>query len=141
MIRKIGLPGWVLIGAALGIVAGLVLGERTTALDPVSSAYTMMLEIAIYPYLVCALILGLGRLAPDRAGRLLRASWPAFGFVWLLALVAITLLRQAIPPTPPPFLIHPDAATSISGLIAVLIPANPFVALTTNDVPAMSMAV
>jgi Na+/H+-dicarboxylate symporter/ABC-type amino acid transport substrate-binding protein len=137
MIRKMGLAAWVLIGAALGIVAGLVLGERTEALVPISSAYTMMLEIAIYPYLVCALILGLGRLAPDRVGRLLRASWPPFVFVWVLALAAITLLRQAIPPTPPPFVIHPEAATSISGLIAVLIPANPFVALTTNDVPAI----
>jgi Na+/H+-dicarboxylate symporter/ABC-type amino acid transport substrate-binding protein len=137
MIRKLGLPAWVIIGAVLGIVAGLVLGERTTALVPVSSAYTMMLEIAIYPYLVCALILGLGRLAPDRAGRLLRASWPAFGLVWVLAFGAITLLRQAIPPTPPPFVIRPEAATSITGLIAVLIPANPFVALMSNDVPAI----
>jgi proton glutamate symport protein len=137
MIRKLGLPAWVIIGAVLGIIAGLVLGERTTALVPISSAYTMMLEIAIYPYLVCALILGLGRLAPERAGRLLRASWPAFGFVWVLALVAITLLRQAIPPTPPPFVIRPEAATSIGGLIAVLIPANPFVALMSNDVPAI----
>jgi Na+/H+-dicarboxylate symporter/ABC-type amino acid transport substrate-binding protein len=137
MIRKLGLPAWVIIGAVSGIVAGLVLGERTAALVPISSAYTMMLEIAIYPYLVCALILGLGRLAPDRAGRLLRASWPAFGFVWVLAFVAITVLRQAIPPTPPPFVIRPEAATSISGLIAVLIPANPFVALMSNDVPAI----
>jgi Na+/H+-dicarboxylate symporter/ABC-type amino acid transport substrate-binding protein len=137
MIPKIGLPGWVLIGVVLGIATGLVLGERTAALEPVSSAYTMLLEIAIFPYLVCALILGLGRLAPDRVGRLLRAGWPPFVFVWVLALAEITLLRQAFPPTPPPFVLRPEPATSIGGLIAVLIPANPFVALTTNDVPAI----
>ena len=47
--RKLGLPAQVLIGAVLGILAGVVLGQRTAALAPIGAAYTMMLEIAIYP--------------------------------------------------------------------------------------------
>ena len=80
-IRSVGMPMWVLIGAVLGVLAGLVLGERTKAFAPVGAGYTMLLEIAIYPYLICALLLGLGRLAPGRARRLLRASWPVYVFL------------------------------------------------------------
>jgi proton glutamate symport protein len=35
----------------------------------------MMLQIAVYSYLICALISGLGRLTPAKALRLFRASW------------------------------------------------------------------
>jgi proton glutamate symport protein len=80
-LRKLGLPAQVLIGAMLGILAGVVLGQRTAVFAPIGAAYTMMLEIAIYPYLICSLLQGLGRLAPGRSGRLLRASWPAYLFI------------------------------------------------------------
>jgi proton glutamate symport protein len=136
-LRKLGLPAQVLIGAMLGILAGVVLGQRTAVFAPIGAAYTMMLEIAIYPYLLCSLLQGLGRLAPGRSGRLLRASWPAYLFVWGVTLAAIWLLRQAIPPTPPPVVIQPEVAGPQTSLLALLIPANPFAALLSNDVPAI----
>lgn len=135
-IRSVGMPVWVLIGAVLGILAGVVVGERTTIFAPVGTAYTMLLEIAIYPYLICSLLLGLGRLAPGRAGLLLRASWPVYVFLWVLVQATLWLLRQAIPPTPPPLVIQPEPAGH-TDLLALLIPANPFAALLQNDVPAI----
>jgi Na+/H+-dicarboxylate symporter/ABC-type amino acid transport substrate-binding protein len=136
-LRSLGLPAQVIIGAFLGIAAGVVLGERTAALSPVGTAYTMMLEIAIYPYLVCSLLLGLGRLAPGRSGRLLRASWPVYLFVWAITLATIWLLRQAIPPAPAPVVLQPESADAQTSLLALLIPANPFASLLRNDVPAI----
>ena len=47
------LPLWVLIGAFLGILAGITFGERTAA---------MMLLSVVYPYLLSSLIVGLGSL-------------------------------------------------------------------------------
>lgn len=135
-IRSAGMAVWVPTGAVLGILAGVVLGERTTIFAPVGTAYTMLLEIAIYPYLVCTLLLGLGRLAPGRAARLLRASWPVYVFVWALVQATLWLLRQAIPPTPPPLVIQPEPVAH-TDLLALLIPANPFAALLQNDVPAI----
>lgn len=40
---------WVVLGALAGIVAGVVLGERTAVLQPLGSAYAMMLQIAVFP--------------------------------------------------------------------------------------------
>ena len=91
---------WVVLGAFAGIVAGVVLGERTIVLQPLGSAYAMMLQIAVYPYLICALIYGLGRLTPAEAKRLFGAGWGVYLFMWCVTLVAIWLLGRVIPPTP-----------------------------------------
>src|SRR6516164_3100765 len=69
----IGLPVLILIGALAGVCAGIIFGERAQILEPVGSAYALMLQIAVYPYLLCALLVGLGRLTPGMARRLFGA--------------------------------------------------------------------
>jgi len=77
-VRSIGLPIWILIGAGAGLIAGVVLGERTAILKPLGSAYAMMLQVAVYPYLLCSLLWGLGRLQPGMARRLFAAGWGVY---------------------------------------------------------------
>ena len=72
------LPIYILAGAALGVATGLAVGERAAVLQPLGIAYAKMLEIAVFPYLLCSLLVGLGALARDRGGRLLRASWGVY---------------------------------------------------------------
>ena len=43
------IPIWVLASALLGILVGLAIGERTLVLQPVGTAYVMMVESVIYP--------------------------------------------------------------------------------------------
>ncbi|MEP9380147.1 cation:dicarboxylase symporter family transporter [Aquabacter sp. CN5-332] len=131
------MPHLVLTGVVLGILTGLVFGERAVVLAPVGSAYTMLLEIAIYPYLVCSVLQGLGRLAPGRAMRFFQASWPPFLAACLLALSSAWLLAQAMPPTPPPLVLDPAKDAATQDLLALLIPANPIAALLNNRVPAV----
>lgn len=133
----IPLPVWVVLGALAGIVAGVVLGERTAVLEPLGSAYAMMLQIAVYPYLICALIYGLGRLTPAMARRLFRASWGVYLFLWCVTLAAIWLLALAIPPTPPPSVLTPATVHSEVEFLKLLIPANLIDALGRNYVPAV----
>src|SRR5262252_6477720 len=71
------LPFWVLVGAALGILTGVTLGERTAILHPLGVVYAMMLESVVYPYILSSLIVGLGSLASARTPRLVRARWAA----------------------------------------------------------------
>lgn len=101
-IRSIGLPVWILIGAGAGVIAGVVLGERTAILKPLGSAYAMMLQVAVYPYLLCSLLWGLGRLQPAMSRRLFAASWGVYLLMWSLTFGAIWLISRAIPPPPPP---------------------------------------
>ena len=138
-LRAIPMPIWVVVGALAGIVTGVVLGDRTVMLEPVGSAYAMMLRIAVYPYLICALIYGLGRLTPAMAGRLFRAGWGIYLFLWCVTLAAIWLLAHAIPPTPEPSVLTPGAAQSGSEFLNRLIPANLFDALRHDYVPAVAV--
>lgn len=127
------LPIWVLAGAFLGVLVGLLFGERAAVLQPVGVAYSMMLESVIYPYILSSLIGGLGGLVRARAIRLFRASWAVYVFVWLVALGAIFLLAQAIPPPPPPVEIVASRATGGLSLLQALIPENLALALTASQ--------
>src|SRR5688572_24130310 len=106
------LPAWVLAAACLGLIAGIVLGERMAALRPVGVAYAMMLESVVYPYLLSSLIGGLGRLAPARAGRLLRSSWGVYLFLWIVSFATILALSAAIPAPPPPVAVVAESGSA-----------------------------
>jgi proton glutamate symport protein len=136
-LSAITLPVWVILGALAGIAAGVVFGERTALLQPLGSAYAMMLQIAVYPYLLCALLYGLGRLTPAMARRLFRAGWGVYLFMWCVTLAAIWLLARAIPVPPLPSVLTPGAVHSEVDFLKLLIPANLFDALGRNYVPAV----
>jgi proton glutamate symport protein len=131
------LPQWILLGAILGIATGLVFGERAAVLEPIGDAYGAMLQIAVYPYLLCSLMYGLGRLTPVTALRLLRAAWLPFLFLWTLTLASIWVLAHAIPPTPPPLSLTASSLHGRLQIMQLLIPSNPFAALRNNYVPAV----
>ncbi|MBV8406505.1 MAG: cation:dicarboxylase symporter family transporter [Alphaproteobacteria bacterium] len=131
------MPAWILIGAALGVVAGVVFGERIAILEPIGSAYSMLLQIAIYPYLLCSLLSGLGKLTPPMAMRLLKASWGAYLFMWGLTLGSIWLIARAIPTPPPPSVLTPEMLRSHADLLNLLIPANLVTDFYRNYVPAI----
>src|ERR1700679_3873247 len=125
----VGLPKRILVGAVLAIGTGLVFGERAAVLQPIGDAYGAMLQIAVYPYLFCSLMYGLGRLTPVTARQLLRAGWIPFLFLWSLTLGTIWILAHAIPPTPPPLSLTAAALQGRLPLMQLLIPSNPFAAL------------
>src|SRR5262245_49666722 len=105
-----GLPARIIVGAALGVLTGVVLGERAAVLESVGSAYGKMLEIAVFPYLMCSLLHGLARLTPITARALFAACWKAFLYLWVLTFGAIWLLSHAIPPPAPPTELVPASA-------------------------------
>jgi len=137
MPRTLSLPAWVAVGSLAGIVTGIIFGQRVSALIPIGSAYAMMLQIAIYPYLICSLLLGLGRLSPKMSRRFLGATWPAHLLVWVITFGTIWLLSHAIPLPPSPASIVPRPPSEQVSLLTVLIPANIGEALSRNYVPAI----
>ena len=138
-VRTIPLPLWVVFGALAGIAAGVFFGERTSVLQPLGSAYAMMLQIAVYPYLICALIYGLGRLTPAEAKRLFGAGWGVYLFMWCVTLIGIWLLARVIPPTPDPSVLTAAAVHQEADFLKMLIPANLIDAVGRDYVPAVAV--
>ncbi len=133
------LPQQILLGAILGIACGIFFGERTAFLQPIGDAYGAMLQIPVYPYLICSLMYGLGRLTSATARQLLGATWIPFLFLWILTLTTLWGLAHAIPPTPPPVSLTASELRGRIPLMNLLIPSNPFAALRKNYIPAVAI--
>lgn len=131
------LPLYVMIGAGLGIGAGVLFGDGATVLHPIGTAYVKLMQVVVFPYIICSLLHGLGRLAPDTAWRLFRRSWIVYLSVWGITFLVIFLMSLAIPPVPPPSFIDARTAGGGIGLLELLIPANPFLDLARNHLPAI----
>jgi len=69
------LVSWVPLGGAAGVLAGILFGDFAI-LRPIGFAYVGLLQAAVYPYLICSLLHGLGSLEPAKAWRLFtRTRW------------------------------------------------------------------
>jgi proton glutamate symport protein len=131
------LPLWVLVGGTLGILTGLFFGDDAALLRPIGTTYVKLMEVVVFPYIICSLLHGLGRLLPDTAWRLFRCSWLIYLGLWGLTFLIIFLLSFAIPLAPAPSFIDASAPEKSLGLLDLLIPANPFLDLVRNHLPAI----
>src|SRR5262245_48364400 len=97
----------------------------------------MLLEAAVYPYLICSLLHGLGSLEPAKAWRLFTRGWIFYIGLWVTTFAALFLLVQAIPHVTSPILVQPTTQHPGRDLLTVLIPNDLFAALSKNYVPAV----
>jgi proton glutamate symport protein len=129
------------IGGLAGIIAGIFFGEYCRILSPLGSAYIMLLQSAVFPYLVCSLIYGLGSLAPATALQLFKRGWIFYVFAWTVTLSSVWVLAIALPAAAAPALL--DATRKLgnaSRLLDVFFPANIFSDLSRSYIPAIVAA-
>jgi Na+/H+-dicarboxylate symporter/ABC-type amino acid transport substrate-binding protein len=136
-LASINLSIWVIIGALLGILCGAFFGQYAAVLEPIGATYVMLLQMVVFPFLVSSLLHGLGSLTPATAWRLFKSGAPFFLLAWVVVFAALFLLTQAIPESRPPVVLEPGEGQGVAAFIALLVPSNPFIALTQNYVPAI----
>ena len=137
-IPNIGLPGWIVGGAVLGLATGLFFGEEAAVLQPVGTAYVMLLEAVVYPYIISSLLYGLGSLAPAMALKLLKRSWPFYLTAWGVSLAVAYLLSLALPDIAAPDAINgAQVSHGATRLLEIILPSNIFQDLAHNNVPAV----
>ena len=76
----------VLVGAVAGIFCGVFFGDNARVLQPIGDIYAKLLKVAVYPYLVCSLLYGLGRITPSAAWRLFRSAWIFYVAIWVVTI-------------------------------------------------------
>lgn len=133
----ISIANQILVSIAVGIFTGLFFGDLCRFLLPVSDIYTMLLEVAIYPYIIATLLCNLGKLNFTSSLRLFKNG--VLIYLLLVALIFFTLIviARAFPITTSAIKLSTAAATSDANLLNLIIPDNLFEALSNNYVPAV----
>ncbi len=131
----------ILAGLALGVLVGLFFGEEVVALQGLARAYIGLMQMTVLPYLVVALVLGLGGLSPREAIQLAKYGGLTLLVFWGLALAVVALMPLTFPEYQSAFffstsLLHPHEPLS---LVDLYVPANPFHSLANNIVPAVTL--
>lgn len=133
----IGLLTQILIAAALGISAGLFLGDIAKIFMPIGNIYSMLLEVAVYPYLISSLLSSLGKLSPKLSIKLFRKGWWIYLFLVGLTLITLWSLTRSFPIITTTLKPTVAVDTTSTQLLNLIIPDNLFEALSNNYVPAV----
>jgi len=134
------LPLWGLLALLIGILTGLFLGpSAATFLLPFANAFSMLLEMAVFPYICLSLILGMALSHFQELFLLFKRGWKMAIGLWAAAIFFIFFLTQIIPEAFPPIYsadqMH-KTRDALEILITYLSPENGLNALANNQILA-----
>ena len=138
--RGISLSSQILIGLTLGLIVGLFLGEKASPLAIVGRAYIGLIQMSILPYMVVALMLGIGSLSYGKARNLAITGGIVLVASWFLAFTIVFLLPLAFPSIEAGSFYSPSLVEVAEvDFIDLYIPVNPFSSLARTVVPAAAV--
>lgn len=139
--HKIGLAYQALFAVLLGIGVGIFFGPMCGVLEPIGTAFIMLLQMVVLPYIPTLLMHGIGSLSPETAKKLFKRGWIFLAMLWLIVFGMIYTLRVLIPvPFPDPSADFTVEKISFArNFLSYIIPQNPFYDLVNNVVPAIAV--
>jgi Na+/H+-dicarboxylate symporter len=138
--RGISLSTQILIGLTLGLLAGLFFGDKASALAIIGKAYIGLIQMSILPYMVVSLMLGIGSLSYEKAGKLAITGGIVLVASWFLAFAIVFLMPLAFPSIKAgSFFSTSLVEVAKVDFIDLYIPVNPFSSLARTVVPAAAV--
>jgi Na+/H+-dicarboxylate symporter len=138
--KGISLSTQILLGLTLGLFVGLFLGDKASAFAIVGRAYIGLIQMSILPYMVVSLMLGIGSLSFEKAGKLAITGGIVLVASWFVAFIIVFLMPFTFPS------IESGSFYSASlvevaqvDFIDLYIPVNPFSSLARTVVPAAAV--
>jgi Na+/H+-dicarboxylate symporter/ABC-type amino acid transport substrate-binding protein len=138
--KGISLSTQILIGLTLGFLVGLFFGDKASVLAIVGKAYVGLIQMSILPYMVVSLMLGIGSLSYEKAGKLALTGGIVLLSSWFLAFAIVFIIPLAFPS------IEAGSFFSTSlveitevDFIDLYIPVNPFSSMARTVVPAAAV--
>ncbi len=137
--HRLGLSSWILIGAIAGVGCGVFFGEYCAPLGIVGDVFIALLQMAVLPYVVVALVANIGRLSVAGAWSLARSAGLVVLLLWAVGLVTIAVMPWSWPGVETASFFN---ATFVEArppvdMLALYVPSNPFYSLANNLVPAV----
>ncbi len=136
---RLSLSVQILVGLGLGVAVGLFLGEPAEQLSPLGDIYIRLMQMTVLPYLVTALVVAFGQLAPGEARRLALRGGLLLLVVWAVMIVVLTVIPFSFPQIISASfyssaLVEPPQEFSLA---EIYFTSNPFESLSRNVVPAV----
>jgi Na+/H+-dicarboxylate symporter len=138
--KGISLSTQILMGLTLGLFVGLFFGDKASVLAIVGRAYIGLIQMSILPYMVVSLMLGIGSLSYEKAGKLAITGGIVLVASWVLAFTIVFLMPLAFPAMEAgSFFSSSLVEVAEVDFIDLYIPVNPFSSLARTVVPAAAV--
>jgi len=138
--KGISLSTQILIGLTLGLLVGLFFGDKASVLAIVGKAYVGLIQMSILPYMVVSLMLGIGSLSYEKAGKLAITGGIVLVASWLLAFAIVFLMPLGFPSIEAgSFFSTSLVEVAEVDFIDLYIPVNPFSSVARTVVPAAAV--
>jgi Na+/H+-dicarboxylate symporter/ABC-type amino acid transport substrate-binding protein len=126
------------IATVLGILCGLFFGDLCSVFSSWGSAYIMLLKVTAVPYLIGAIIHGVGQLSLFQAKQILKKGIFFIGLAWAINVCVVYLIKSVFPLSRSSTLSgYTSVDTPHLDFAALLIPDNIFYDLSNNIIPAI----
>lgn len=126
------------LATLLGICVGLFFGQRCAVLEPYASAYIMILKITAIPYLIVAIIHGIGLLNRAQAMQILKKGSIFIALALAINICVIYLMYWTYPAAEgPQHTSYVSKEIPALNFAELLIPENIFYNLANNIIPAV----
>jgi Na+/H+-dicarboxylate symporter/ABC-type amino acid transport substrate-binding protein len=135
---RISLAFQMAIATLLGLLCGLIFGDLCEGLAPYGKAYIMILKITAVPYLIGAIIHGVGLLSPSQAKLILKKGILFIGIAIGINICMIYATYFLFPlPQTAPLVGYVAGNVPAIDFAALLIPENIFYDLSNNIIPSV----
>lgn len=134
---KMSLAVQMAIATALGILTGFFFGDLCSIFAPCGAAYIMLLKATAIPYLIVAIIQGVGQLSSFQAKLIMKKGIMLIGLAWSINIAMIYLVYSTFPTAKNTQSGYISSETSSINFAELLIPENIFYDLANNIVPAI----
>lgn len=126
------------VATVLGILCGFFFGDLCRVFDSWASAYIMLLKVTAVPYLIAAIIHGVGRLSIVQAKQIIKRGLLFIGLAWAINIGIIYFINYAFPQAESSQLSgYVSSETPQLNFAELLIPDNIFYDLSNNVIPAI----
>jgi proton glutamate symport protein len=135
---KISLTLQMALATVFGVLCGLFFGDLCDVFSPYAAAYILLLKVTAVPYLIGAIIHGVGQLSSTQAKQIIKKGVFFISLAWAINILMVYVIKYLFPL---------PSSTQLGGYIAgdipplnlteLLIPDNIFYDLANNIVPAI----
>jgi Na+/H+-dicarboxylate symporter len=138
-LKKLTLTSQTLIALSAGILLGIAVGEYAANLQMLGDAYVMLLQMAVLPYFVVTLILGLGSITVEQAKQLGIRGAAVLALLWSMCFIMIFSLPLTFPALESAsfFSVASIQPPQELDFLKLYIPANPFNTLAEGVIPGI----